>query len=59
MLIYQPDDIETLFSDDVPMTYRRPPDDLSDDPLYPKGYIRARLGAARLSPGLATTQGHT
>jgi hypothetical protein len=35
MLRFQPDDCKTLISDDVPMTYRRPPDDVSDDVLYP------------------------
>lgn len=52
MLIFQPDDLNWHFSDDVPMTYRRRTDDLPMSSLPLKGYTE-RPGAARIPKGFA------
>lgn len=50
MLRFQPDDCKTLISDDLPMTYRRPPDDCSDDVLPLKGEYSGPVWAALKFP---------
>lgn len=52
MLIYQTDDLSAVFSDDVPMTYRRRPMTYPMTSLPLKGYPGRPFGA-RLPQGYA------